>query len=232
MKKWWIGIFIGCLFAAGTAHASEAEGIEKIADDGKEWETLVVGEFSADVILTSSQGRFSYRFYAGAERSRMEMGDHVSIVRLDRGLTYVLIPAQNSFIEQPLTSEAAAQAAGSEGSILSRKELDRETLNGKDAVKYEVVLSAAGNRQTVYQWMSSDSPVPLRMQAVDGSWSVEYLNVVVGPQPAALFEVPGGFQRMEMGALPQDASEVAAFQEAGEKKLKEDLKKKERGKKG
>jgi hypothetical protein len=36
------------------------------------------------------------------------------------------------------------------------------------------------------------------MEAVDGSWSVEYKNVSLGPQPDSLFEVPEGFQKATM----------------------------------
>lgn len=178
-----------------------------------------VSSFSADMVLTGAQGNMAARFYAAEGKSRMEMQGSVSIARIDRNKVYILLTEQKTYIEQEVTDEMSAQASTGEASVVSRLRLADEMLGGRFATKYEVVLSNGGKQQTVYQWMAEDVPVPVRMEAVDGSWAVEYRNVIAGPQPENLFEVPSDYQKMDMPDLPQDPAKLAEFQKAGEEML-------------
>lgn len=181
-----------------------------------EWDEMNVEAFSADMVLSGQQGTLMARFHASPGRSRMEMPGSVSIVRLDRGVVWVLMPSEKMFIEQAVTPEMSAQAMTGEGSVVSKADLGEELLDGRPARKYEVVLSSGSQTQTVYQWLVEGQVVPAKMQAVDGSWSVEYRNVRVGPQPDELFEVPADFTKMEMPTLPQNVGDLEAFQRAQE----------------
>jgi hypothetical protein len=41
----------------------------------------------------------------------------------------------------------------------------------------------------------------VRRQDEKGVWSTEYQNIKLGPQDAALFELPAGYQKLNMGGL-------------------------------
>ena len=182
-------------------------------EEDEDWNRTDFGSFAADISLTGAQGAFSARFYASSGgKSRVETGENISIIRTDRGIVWVLIPSQNMYLEQPLNQDMAAQTSMSGGGLQSHRLIGEETIDGKPAKKYEVVLSTGSETQTVYQWMVKGVAVPARMQAQDGSWTVEYKNVDMRAQPAELFEVPAGYQKMDMGALPQNSNDLAAFQ--------------------
>lgn len=38
---------------------------------------------------------------------------------------------------------------------------------------------------------------PVKTAAVDGSWTQEYRNIKMGPQPNSLFEVPSGCKKLQ-----------------------------------
>ena len=51
-----------------------------------------------------------------------------------------------------------------------------------------------------YQWIK-DGQIPVKVEAVDGSYSMEYKNISTGAQPAELFEVPADYEKMSMPSL-------------------------------
>ena len=81
-----------------------------------------------------------------------------------------------------------------------------ETIDKHPAKKYEVTYTESGKKTRMYQWMATDINFPVKMAAVDGSWSVEYRNIKMGSQPDSLFEVPAGYSKMDMpdmSSMPQ-----------------------------
>jgi hypothetical protein len=85
---------------------------------------------------------------------------------------------------------------------ISRKLLGSETIDAHPAQKYEVTYTAQGKTTKMYQWMATDINFPVKMAAVDGSWTTEYKNIKMGGQTDDLFEVPGGYTKSEMPSIP------------------------------
>jgi hypothetical protein len=50
--------------------------------------------------------------------------------------------------------------------------------------------------------MATDIKFPVKMAAVDGSWTMEYKNIKLGSQPASLFELPPGYNKMAVPSMP------------------------------
>jgi hypothetical protein len=50
--------------------------------------------------------------------------------------------------------------------------------------------------------MATDIKFPVKMAAVDGSWTMEYKNINMGTQPDSLFELPSGYKKMTMPSMP------------------------------
>ena len=80
-----------------------------------------------------------------------------------------------------------------------------ETVDGRPAQKFKITYTQNGRQESVYQWVG-DSEIPLKIQALDGSWSVEYKTLSMAPQSDSLFEVPDGYQKFTMPVMPAGTS--------------------------
>ena len=83
---------------------------------------------------------------------------------------------------------------------LERTSLGMETINGQQTEKFQVTYTEDKKTMSVYQWIK-DGQIPVKVEAVDGSWSMEYQNLKVGPPPADLFEPPAGYEKMAMPSM-------------------------------
>ena len=85
---------------------------------------------------------------------------------------------------------------------VSRKLIGAETIDGHPTQKYEVTYTEAGKTEKMYQWMATDIKFPIKMAAVDGTWTMEYKNIKMGSQPARLFELPSDYKKMVTPSMP------------------------------
>lgn len=177
-------------------------------------------DFSAEMVSTMkgekpAAGKF---FSSGDRKFRMEMKDAVVITRLDKKLVWILMPAEKLYMEQPVRPENVVAGETYPGET-ERKFLGTEAVEGRAAKKYKVSYRIDGRTESVYQWMDDSLGLALKTADVNGKWSVLFRDVKVAPQPPGLFELPGGYQKMQMG-MPSgdfgDPAEEGEFEEADE----------------
>jgi len=85
----------------------------------------------------------------------------------------------------------------SDGSVTESTLVAKEQLEGRNVEKWETVISRSGQQPVrSVQWLDPELGVPVRGQGPDGS-TFALRNIQVGPQPAELFTVPAGFQKVE-----------------------------------
>ncbi len=154
-------------------------------------------EFSADMVSRSGRQTVQAKFYVSGDKMRTEMPDNVVIMRLDKNLTWIIMLQQRIYMEQALKPKDLPKISKELGGEIERVSLGMDTVDGKPAEKFKVVYVENSTRLTVYQWLR-DSKFPVKIEAENGSWSIEYKNFSVGPQPADLFELPPGFQKLSM----------------------------------
>lgn len=84
----------------------------------------------------------------------------------------------------------------SDGSVSESKLLGKEEVEGRTVEKWETTISRPG-QQTMrsVQWLDPELGVPVRGEGPDGS-AFALRNIKVGPQPAELFTVPAGYQKL------------------------------------
>jgi len=99
---------------------------------------------------------------------------------------------------------------------LERNPVGRDTVDGRISDKYRVVYIEKGRETVVFQWIDTASGIPIKTASEDGSWSVEYNNLVVGKQPDSLFEVPPQYAKMGM---PNMADMMAAAKQASASRM-------------
>jgi hypothetical protein len=81
---------------------------------------------------------------------------------------------------------------------VTKKLLGTENLNGYEAEKYEVTdIKANDQERQVIMWISKKSGMPLRIESSAKSYT---LDIKEGGVNDALFEVPTGYQKMNMPA--------------------------------
>jgi len=154
-------------------------------------------EFSADMVSRSGRQTVQAKFYVSGDKMRTEMPGNVVIMRLDKNLTWIIMLKQRIYMEQALKPKDLPKTSKELGGEIKRVSLGIETVDGKPAEKFKVIYVENSTRLTVYQWLR-DSKFPVKIEAENGSWSIEYKNLSVGPQSADLFELPPGFQKLSM----------------------------------
>jgi hypothetical protein len=154
-------------------------------------------QFSADMLSRGAGPSQTTKICVSGKKSRMEVAGTTTIIRLDKNVMWILMSSENMYMEQPLDLKMVPKTSEKMEGEVERVPLGKEAVDGVQADKFKVTYEEAGSKQGMYQWLAP-SGFPLKMEAVDGSWSVEYKNVSLGPQPDSLFEVPEGFQKATM----------------------------------
>jgi hypothetical protein len=168
--------------------------------------SAVAMEFSADTITTHKGGdKIAGKLYYKPDRFRMEMKAHedmIVITRMDRKVAWNIMPAMKMFMEMPFDLKNRPMVEDKFEGETERKLLGSETIDGHPTKKYLITYKSGNRTDQVYQWIATDINFPLKTAATDGSWIQEFRNVRIGSQPNGLFEIPAGYQKMDMPQMP------------------------------
>jgi hypothetical protein len=153
-------------------------------------------DFSAEVVNIYQGQKTLAKIFVQAEKMRMETPgtEEYTILRVDKSVIWIVIPEEKTYIEIQ-SSQARGGEVKMKGEV-KREYLNSETVNGYETKKYEVHYIDKDRVHKAYQWVSSDLNYPIKISALDDSWSTEYRNIKAGPQKESLFEVPAGFDRV------------------------------------
>lgn len=162
-------------------------------------------QLSADQVLTMADGKsMTSQIYIDHDKIRvnanvsgMEMS---TIILSDQKRMYMIMPAQKRVMEMPMQTQDADQMPSFTASSLHYEKVGTDTINGIACEKY--LLGAAGGHQQFF-WVNQHTRLPVRVKTTDGSVTIDWKNVVVGPQPSALFVPPADYTRTQMPAMPK-----------------------------
>ncbi len=166
--------------------------------------------FAADQVVTTGGGKkivSRCHFAPGRLRFEIQTSRHhgralVTIGRQDLGKAWILFPSMHRYQEISLAELSGGELflKPSPEEIVER--LGFETFEGYRCEKMRVRHSGEGANGPVEVivtvWMADGFPVPLRTVSPNGTVT-EYHHIVVGPQPAGLFELPDGYTKMPGG---------------------------------
>ena len=158
------------------------------------------GDFSADVVSSSPQGTVNMKLYSTAGKSRMEMPGNIMIIRQDLQVMWMVMPSESMYMEQPIDPAMLVKTSRVVPGEIERTPMGNESIDGKTTQKFKITYETAGRRETLYQWIGTND-MPARVQAVDGSWTVDYKNVSTVHQPDSLFDPPAGYQKMAIPSM-------------------------------
>ena len=154
-------------------------------------------EFSADVVTQSQGHEIQSKTYISNDKVRSETMGQTMIIRKDLNVMWMVMPDQAMYMENPIDLNALARTSQTMPGEIERLPLGKEMVGDQATDKFKVTYDAGKGPVTMFQWIS-DKQIPIKMQSEDGSWSVDYKNIQFGPQPASLFEIPAGYQKMQM----------------------------------
>lgn len=159
-------------------------------------------QYSADMVTRSSGETYSGRVFVNDDKMRYEMPKTIVITRLDLQKSYVLMPDEKMYMEQAVDPSAAAKAGVVEGQgEVERVSVGKEEVDGRMTEKFKITYTDAKGKMTVYQWLDAEE-LPVKVEAEDGNWSVEYQNAKRGRSPDELFEVPSDYQKFAIPIAP------------------------------
>ncbi len=159
-------------------------------------------DFSADVQQKAGGQTMQGKVYISGQKNRMEMATQTIIVRGDRNLSWILMP-QNMYMENSLDALSDASMMQQAQGEVERVSEGHEKIGDQDTEKFRITSETPKGRSVIYHWLRKDG-IPAKVEAGDGSWGMEYLNIKKGSQDAALFEIPAGYQKMELGINMKD----------------------------
>ena len=163
-------------------------------------------EFSADTVTTHKGGeKITGKLYYKPDRFRMEMKAHedmIVITRTDKKVAWNIMPAMKMYMEMPFDLKNRPMVEDKFEGETERKLLGSETIDGHPTKKYLITYKSGNGTDQVYQWIATDINFPLKTAATDGAWTQEFRNVRIGSQPGSLFEIPAGYQKMDMPQMP------------------------------
>jgi outer membrane lipoprotein-sorting protein len=167
-------------------------------------------EFSADSITTYGGHVSKGKVYLKGNNMRHENTaagqTAIVILRADKKVTWLLQPAQKTYMEMRATKMKGAYSPGWEKEVEKlavRKSLGTEMMNGQlcDKAFYTYRDKTMG---TMTLWVSKRLKFPVKMvgKSSRGSMTMEHKNIKETKLANSLFEVPAGYKKTEMPTMP------------------------------
>ena len=181
---------------------------------------IAQAEFSADVVDTSKGDAAKAKIYFGKDKIRFEpankdprSGGGAFIMNLATQTSTVLMEQQHMYMEMPAktTSQRSGYNFFRTGDVENAcadwmaqswnkggtcHKVGNETVNGRNTVKYDGTNSN-GEAGTI--WIDPKLRFPVKWVGKNGTG--ELRSIQEGSQPSSLFEVPAGYNKLDMSNM-------------------------------
>jgi hypothetical protein len=172
--------------------------------------------FSADVQMKGKNRNenVSGKMYFGVTKWRMDMstqGHQMSmIVDMPSKVAYMVMPEQRMYMEMRMDQEAPGAPRTrdlrpvdpnnpcADQEDYTCQKAGSEVVNGRSTDKW--VFTDRKQRESHTVWVDQKLRFPIRSVHHDGA-TMDLTNIQEGAQAAALFQVPAGFQKFDMGGM-------------------------------
>lgn len=228
-EKWWVVCFI--IFGIVFSSAVSSYG-------GK------IKKFSAEQVSIAPSGKIEHvqKLYVTPDKIRIEgrsptgEGTMVMIFHKDLNVHWMINPDKKTYFERSL-NEKEWEKLMKKNFTKKEEDLGTETINGfkcrKKRVETTMQFMGREMKSSVIVWVSNRLDMPLRTKTKDG-YIAELRNIKKGRQPAKLFNLPKGYQKVnnmfEVFAGPSPGDEAQASDEDQDQKkgfkLPEDIRSK------
>lgn len=169
----------------------------------------LAASFSADLVMKHEKMSRTGKTYVDGKKSRIEMSagpmQSIVIVRGDKGVTWMLNPAQKQYMESrsgsndwndPNWQKQLEQQA-------TKKHLGKVNIAGYACDKF---LYTFKNKEmgtsTICVAQKLGYPIRVESKSQYGGMTMELKNIKEGRQAASLFEIPKGYKKTDMPGVP------------------------------
>ncbi len=177
-------------------------------------------QFSATGVQTNPQGQtLTSKLYFGDGVMRTDTSHEgqrrISIMDKNRRIAWLLNPEKQEYVERrgpppsgqdrptqaPLPDEPGSPCLeGREGFTCNK--LGVENIDGRQTEKWEFITTQQGQTMRAVFWFDRKLRMPIRKEYPGGRVS-EVRDIQEGPQPAHLFMVPQGYEKIELPTQQQ-----------------------------
>lgn len=156
--------------------------------------------YTAVQLIDTTPGPFRNWLYVDGERERQDAslggGTVTTIIRRDRGVAWLLIPAKRQYEEVPL-DEAGPASVEARFAGLERRALGSVLLDGGIRAEH-YAWHAEDGHLVAWSWVSADGITRRAEWLADPATGapaavIRLEDVRLGPQDPALFELPAGY---------------------------------------
>jgi outer membrane lipoprotein-sorting protein len=168
-------------------------------------------EYSADSYMETAEGVMQGPAYFAPGKERREFTKDgttmVNITRHDKKVIWSLMPNDKMYMEMKPSEKNSA------GDLslyhFDRTEVGHEVVNGVQTTKNKLIMTGPnGEKMGGFMWVSSEGiVVKMDVIAMDKNSKAriktELTNIKIGHQDPALFEIPAGYNKMDMGGFAQ-----------------------------
>jgi outer membrane lipoprotein-sorting protein len=169
----------------------------------------LAAEFSADLIIDNPEGKFTGKVYVKGDKIRQEFlkedEKQVMILRLDKGVTWTLMPMAKMYMEIPGIGKEAADPEIEKKikDMAEKKSLGKEKVSGYVCEKYQYIYHDK-SLGILTQWLSKRLNYPIKTEYKAAAYHMltEYKNIKEEGIPNSLFEIPSGYQKMQLPMMP------------------------------
>jgi hypothetical protein len=166
--------------------------------------------YSADMETTTAQGSFTSKMFFKDGKMRMESNTEgyksINIIRPDRKVMWMLMVDSKTYMEIPLDmSKQDIQSKLHDPNIKTDKEfIANEVVDKHPAKKYHLTITTDGKKEkSGYVWEATDlGNFPVKYESEDKKMTTVWKNIKMGGITDSVFEVPTGYKKMDMPAMP------------------------------
>lgn len=197
-----VSLFVAVLFS-GTAFSADMS---------------TLNNYSADMVTTTAQGTFTSRIFYKDAKMRMESSGRaqggINIMRPDKKVMWMVMPDQKTYMEMSLDmSRQDIQSKLHDPNIKVDKEfIVNDVVDKHPTKKYHMTITTNGKKEkSGYIWEAADlSNFPVKYESEDKKMTTVWKNIKTGSVSDSVFEVPAGYKKMTMPAMPEGMGGGAA----------------------
>ncbi len=171
--------------------------------------------FSADMLMHSQHGDMNGKLFFAGTRIRMDMqspgGSVSNITDITAKKHYMLMHERQMYMEYDLNRPSPMGRGPRTPEVrefdpanpcanrtdMTCKKVGSETVNGRACDKWEF---SKDGKLAETNWIDKKLHVPVKSLHADGtSWELQ--NIKEGTQPDKTFEIPSGYQKLDMGNM-------------------------------
>ncbi len=188
-----LALFTFCLFAPAVHAAAPVPTVN----------------YSADMETVSKHGETTLtHVYSKGMKQRMETGakgrKNTVIMRLDMKKMWMLMPDQKIYMEMPIQQQDITTKMKDPNAKVEKKFIKNESVDGHPCKEYFVTVTNNGKKDASgYVWEASDlKNMTVKWQDEDKQTTITWKKIDINGQIAdSLFEVPSGYQKMDMSNM-------------------------------